>query len=453
MSAVRRRYGFTSMVALCVLAAGCTTSVSPDPAATPTPTGSLPSAASPSPVSLTFAVYGPPGANEAYDAMAEAYTERNPHVSIEVRHASTAKEALAELQTDYAAGDPPDVFLIDQQHLPSLIEAGQVQPVDKLLADRQIDFGDGFERDGLEAFAASASLQCMPHDVSPRVVYYNEKLVDLDKLVEQGETPPTAEDGWSWEEFTVAARQASKGKAKGVHFDPDLESLAPFVWSVGADIVDDPQEPTTLVLSEGDTRAALEEVLAVVRDPKLTPTRMELLRQDAVTRFKKGKLGMIFGSRALAPELREAKDLDFDVMPMPSLARYRTIADMSGYCISADTENVQAAADFLAFAIGREGATITAESGYVVPANLEVAHSPAFSMPTRDPEADFVFTEGVRRSQRTPFVPEWTQVDDEVRPLMEKLFWSPVVDLDVLLGEIDTASQTVLAPEVPVEEQ
>ena len=78
------------------------------------------------------------------------------------------------------------------------------------------------------------------------------------------------------EEFSLAARQASRVRGKGVYIEPTLRALAPFVWSAGADIVDDVQDPTTLTLSEGDTREALEEVLALVRDPLVTPTRAEL---------------------------------------------------------------------------------------------------------------------------------------------------------------------------------
>ena len=42
-----------------------------------------------------------------------------------------------------------------------------------------MDFGDGYTRNGLEAFSADAALQCMPTDVSPLVVYYNPRLIEL----------------------------------------------------------------------------------------------------------------------------------------------------------------------------------------------------------------------------------------------------------------------------------
>jgi multiple sugar transport system substrate-binding protein len=138
--------------------------------------------------------------------------------------------------------------------------------------------------------------------------------------------------------------------------------------------------------------------------------------------------------------------LDFDVMPLPSLGLQRTIADMTGYCIAADTEELGAAADFVAFAVGPEGATITTRPGYVVPSNLAVAHSPAFLQRSEQPEQSFIFNEGVRRTQSLPFSPAWPELAERVEPALGRLFYAPVIDLEELLVEIDALSREVLAP-------
>jgi multiple sugar transport system substrate-binding protein len=336
---------------------------------------------------------------------------------------------------------------MDHDHVPRLVDEELVEPVDGLLEARQVDFGDGYQRGGLTAFAADARLQCMPHDVSPMVVYYNQDLVDLQGLGEEDEEPPTPLDGWTWEMFSEAARQAARGPAGGVYIEPSLGAVTPFVWSAGGEIVDDTQAPSELTFSDGDSREALEQVLALVRDPQVTPTSRELEEQDAVELFTQGKLGMILGTRELTPELRAADDLRFDVMPLPSLGRVRTIADMNGYCISADTDHVETAGDFLAFAVSRKGASITARTGYVVPSNLEVAHSAVFAQESRQPASSFIFNEAVRRAQTTPFSPAWPELTEQVAPAFNRMFYSPVIDLDLLLEEIDTTSARVLAPE------
>lgn len=426
---------------LCALVAGCS-SADPAPRTAPTPSTS-PSSSPAEPVRLTLGVYGPEAMLEAYKDLAEAFTDEHPEITVEVQRHDDAEDVMTAVER----GEAPDVFLIDHDHVARLVAEQRVQPVDGLLEARQVDFGDGYQRGGLTAFAADAALQCMPHDVSPMVVYYNKELVDLGRLVEETETPPTPLDGWDWETFTTAVRQASRGPASGVYLEPSLASLAPFVWSAGGEIVDDVQAPTTLTLSDGDSREALEQVLALVRDPQVTPTAGELEKRDAVTRFKNGRLGMILGTRALTPELRTGQGLDFDVMPLPSLGRVRTVSNMTGYCISSETEHIEAAGDLVAFAVSRKGATITTRTGYVVPSNLEVANSAVFAQPSQPPESSFIFNEGVRRAQPMPFAAVWPRLSDEVEDPLHTMFYAPVIDLDALLEAIDTRSQEILAPE------
>ena len=95
---------------------------------------------------------------------------------------------MAALRKSTAEGDPPDVFLMDHDDLAGLTEDKAVRRVDDLLAAREVDFGDGYTRNGLEAFSADAALQCMPLDVSPLVVYYNPRLIELDRIAEPGAT-------------------------------------------------------------------------------------------------------------------------------------------------------------------------------------------------------------------------------------------------------------------------
>ena len=449
MASVRKLVVTTTVAALCAMAAACTSSGQENTPGSPSTAPPSSAAASPGPVTLRFAVYGDAASAASYDDLAKAFHEDNPNVTVEVERAPDAEAAYAELMVEFELQDTPDVFLLDHHRLPVLVDDQLVHPVNALLEERQVDFGDGFQRDALEAFSELSALQCMPNDVSPLVVYYNKDLLNLFSLVPIDEDPPNAVDGWSWEQFSAAAKQMSGGRVKGVYIEPKLETLAPFIASAGGVIVDDAKSPTTLTMGDEDTRAALEQVLALVRDASVTPTRSELARQDAVTQFKRGRLGMIFGTRALTPELRTKKNLNFEVMPLPSLGRYRTIASMNGYCISSESDHVEVAADFLAFATGRKGATITSIDGYVVPSNLEVALSPAFTQPGQLPKNSSVFNEGVRQSDPAPFIKEWPAVVQATQPLLERLFYTPVIDLDNLLEQIDLVSRPILTPEEP----
>lgn len=437
-----RGLGVLSIAAALVLT-GCTASVEPTPApdASPTPTTAAPTTAAP--VTLRFGVPEDALLRPAFEDLVRGFNRSNPGATAELVELDPSAELTAALATD-----PPDVFVAGSEQAPALVEAGLVQPVDVLMGERGITFGDSYQRLGLEAFSAQQSLQCMPYDVSPLVVLYNPGLVNFRRVAEPGDEPPNADTGWSFEEFTRAARQMSQQDGvKGLYVEPELDILMAMARSGGVDIVDDPRNVTTLTLSDGGTRAVLEEVLPVFRDTDLTPTARQLERRDALTRFAREQIGMLVGTRRLVPELREQAGFDFDVFPLPRVARSRSVASVSGFCLSAGTEQSAAAADFIAYAAGEQGARILARTGAVVPAHLPTLSSEAFTQPGESPASTLVFDEAVEKSSVVPFSPQWPDLRRAVEPDLEALFTEPLIDLDRLLPQIDERSRSVLSPE------
>lgn len=424
--------------------AGPSATASSSPAATPSPS------ASDAPVTLRFAVYGERQELTAYRRLARAYERQNPTVTVQVETADDASTAWERLDRQFGVEGAPDVFLADSDQVAQLVQEDRVQPVDELLEDRDVEFGDAYERLGLEAFAAESALQCMPNDVSPYVVIYNESLLDLSAAVQPGETvPDPTVDGWTWRQFALAAQAASQPGVQGVYLPPELTTLTPLLRSAGSNIVDDDQSPTTLTLEDAASSEALDAILDLARDSRVNPSPEQLQRADAVSRFENGRLAMMIGTRAMVPRLRQAPDLVFDVYPLPSFGRFQTVADVTGYCISRTSANIAPAADFLAFASSDQGARITARSGGVVPANLSALRSRAFRQPGRAPDNIGVFTDFVRRAETMPNPLGWSEVVRRTRPLLAALFYDTVIDLDVQLTQIDQVSEQVLAEPTP----
>ncbi len=428
------------MVVLAAVAAGCASNDDPPPQAKPSPSPSAPT-------EVTFAVYGPPAVIGAYKQIAAAYTVAHPKTKIVVEDYPTHNEAMAAYESAAEKGDPPDLFLMDHDDLAGLTQDKAVRRVDDLLAEREVDFGDGYTRNGLEAFSRDAGLQCMPLDVSPLVVYYNPKLIELDRIAEPGRNPVSQEGGWSLEEFGRAALQARRPGQRGLYVAPDLEQVAPFIWSGGGEVVDDNDDPTTLTLSDGPSAGALEQLLELVRDPALTFSEVALRRRSALDRFKAGKLGMILGYRDLTPELRAQQTLTFDVMPLPKLSTSATIATMTGLCISSKSEHTDAAADLLSEVISDSGASTLARTGYVMPANLDVVNSDDFLQTGQRPLHSGVFTREVRDTRLLPTDPQWPTVRRATAQDLTQLFYEPVIlPLQERLEAIDASSVAMFDP-------
>lgn len=432
-----------ALMALAVLATGCASDDDPSNAEPTTKATSKPTG----PASVTFAVYGPKPVIGAYKEIAARHTVANPAVKIVVRPYATHDEAMAANNAATAKGDPPDVFLMAHDDLPGLAEQKAVRRVDDLLAGREVDFGDGFGRNGLEAFSADAALQCMPADVSPLVVYFNPKLIELDRIAELGRNPVTQKDGWSFEEFGRAALQPRRPGVRGLYIAPTLEQVSPFIWSGGGEVVDDTDEPSTLTLADDPSAAAMEKLLQLVRDPALTFNENALRKQSALDRFKAGKLGMILGFRDLTPELRTRPSLTFDVMPLPRISSGATIGSMSGLCISSTSEEVSEAADFLTAVISDEGAQTLAATGYVMPSNIDAVNSDAFLQSGQRPLNSDVFPREVRDARLLPNTPEWAGVAGATALQLTDLFYEPVIaPLQDRLVAIDESSVPLFEP-------
>jgi len=408
------------------------------PKPTPTPSG---------PTLLSFAVYGPPQVITAYAKIAANFTAEHPDTVVNVQPYDSAAAARAAIAEEIAKGDPPDAFLAPLTDLPELVANKSVRRVDDLLGEREVDFGDGYQHYSLEAFSAENALQCMPMDVSPLVVYYNTDLIDLSTINPPGSRPVSAETGWSLDQFAAAAHQVTKPTARGVYVAPSLEQIAPFIWSGGGSLVDNLNDPTTLTLSSGSTENALEKLLEVVRDPQITYNAKQLARRSALQRFKSGQLGMMLGFRNLTPQLRDQQGLNFDVMPLPTIGARAASGESDGLCLSSASAHPEKTADFLAYAVSDDSSSLLAQTGYVVPVNLDVANSAAFLQPELEPFSASLFVSTVRNIRSFTTAETWPAVESSTAKLLNGLFYDAVIDpLDDRLKAIDAASAPIFTP-------
>ena len=432
--------------------AACTDDAEPatEPSASPTKTGK-PTA---KPREVTFGAYGSEEEVAAFQSVVDSFNAASSTRKVTLKSWPDHESA----REDVIPGNPPDAILNYPIHHDQLVDAEVLQPLILLLDERGVDFGDRFSLDAVDAFAMDDELQCMAYSVSPMVIYYNTEMVDFDKMERRDYDVPTADDEgnrerWTLAEFGAAAQFASRrGDKRGVWIDPTLQGLAPFIYSGDGEVFDDDREPTSLAFSDDNTREALSETLAILRDPTVTPTNAQLARATPVQLFKRGELAMIAGFRNLVPELREADDLDFDVLPMPTIDTRATVGDISGLCLSSDSTVQGDAADFIAYAVSDAAIATVASTGYIVPANTEVASSEEFLAPALEPAHAGIFNASIRYMEVPPFIDRREELVEAVTPLLERLVTAPgVLDLDLVTEQIDQASQVVLSPEEPEE--
>lgn len=342
---------------------------------------------------------------------------------------------LTRLSSSFASGNAPDVFLINYRDYAPFVQRGAVEPAGPLLQAQGVDLA-GYYEQPLRAFTYDSALQCMPQNISSLVVYWNRAL-----FTAAGVEPPKA--GWSWDEFARTAQALTGDGVKGVGIDPSITRMAPFIWSSGGTIVDDDAAPTRTTLHEPGARAALRAVLDLIATGA-TPSKEQLAAQGLEEQFMTGKVAMFLSSRVEVPALREQRGLDFDVAGLPVLGEPASVLHSDAYCVSSSSPDKEAAARFIAYAVGQQGQTVTALGGRTVPSLRSVATSPAFLSPTRAPASSQVFLDAIPLLRHTPVTPAWPEVEDIIGTQLQRAF-EDGVPLDEVLAEIRGQADPLLS--------
>ena len=99
---------------------------------------------------------------------------------------------LQKIATGFAAGSPPDVFLVNYRNFAGYAARRALDPVGPRLERSKMLRRSAFYSKPVEAFTYRDTLQCMPQNVSSLVVYYNRDLFRAAGLADPRATGPTS---------------------------------------------------------------------------------------------------------------------------------------------------------------------------------------------------------------------------------------------------------------------
>lgn len=78
---------------------------------------------------VSFMVFGDPAEREAYETLVAAFEEQNPDVDVAITHIPSGSEYRTRLTTEFAAGDPPDVSLMNYRRYAAFAAADLLEPL------------------------------------------------------------------------------------------------------------------------------------------------------------------------------------------------------------------------------------------------------------------------------------------------------------------------------------
>ncbi|HEX2069293.1 MAG TPA: sugar ABC transporter substrate-binding protein [Actinomycetota bacterium] len=425
-----------ALLATVVLAVSACTGTGGDPEQ-PSPGG---------PVSgqISLMVFGEPEEIKAYRALIDGFKQAEPGVTVNLIETSDREDLIARFSTGFAAGTPPDLFLLNYRFYGQFAARGVLEPLQGYLdSSREFEEGD-FYQQAMEAFKFDGRQTCMPQNISSLVVYYNKDL-----FAEAGIDEPTA--GWTWDDMREAAHSLTRdlnGDGEpdqyGVGVEPSIIRIAPFVWSNGGNVVDNEQNPSRLTLDTPQALEAMQQFFDLRQVDLVAPGEEEVESEDLETRFLNGTMAMLLESRRATPTLRTITDFDWDVAPLPRHQEPAGILHSDAYCLTRASENKAAAWRFIEFALGPQGAPLVAETGRTVPSLRSVAESEAFLDPTAKPRNSRVFLDTIPVIRRVPTISTWPEIEDVAEGILEGGFFEGV-DVEDVARQLNDQTREIFA--------
>jgi multiple sugar transport system permease protein len=306
------------------------------------------------------------------------FERQHPNIRVEYEP-NPSRQYEPKILAELAAGEAPDVFLLDSKVIPSFTNKKILCDLTPYISKLNIDTTQWFPN--VFAIARQGEkLYAFPKGFTPLMVYYNKKL-----LKKAGLPVPTPD--WTWDDYLRYAQRLTKdsaGKTQqyGVTFTNFYFSWIPWIWTAGSDVIDPTGQVATGYFNSSATEKAFQFLIDLRLRHNVAPdvgTWVQAEKTGSTTAlFLNDKIAMIIsGHWALPKFLNYIADgaLDIGVAPFPRHPNGKKVNVMyeSGWCVPVSSRYPEAAADLASFLAGEVGCRYMAAKKLEIPSVRKVA--------------------------------------------------------------------------------
>jgi multiple sugar transport system substrate-binding protein len=324
-------------------------------------------------VDLTFSVWGDPEELAILQEIADDFTKENPNVNITV-NVSDWDTYWDKLQTQLAAGTPPDVFAMDAPLYPDYQSRGVLLNLQPYIQRDNFDLSDFYET-SLTCYQTPDGYYGLPRDIQPSVMYYNKDMFD-----EAG--VPYPDDTWTWDTLIEMGQKLTKDRDGDGTTDQfaiwsdlwDMELYwASAIWQNEGEILN--ADYTKTLLGEPAAMGAWQYFHDLIFKYKIMPTPS--VAEQFGDPFESGNAAMTPAGHWVVP-LYSKVDFKWGVAPLPKGKTRASIVNSVGFVVAKDSKNPDESWAFLKHLIGKPGQTKVTSLGLGVPALKSIANSDVY---------------------------------------------------------------------------
>jgi multiple sugar transport system substrate-binding protein len=360
-----------------------------------------------------------PEEKKTRQAVIDAFQTKFPKVKVHIQIAGT--DPLQQLLTAAAGGQPPDVMMAWELLYTGLAKRGAMLDLGPLIAaDSQLS--SQLSSDGspvlMNTFKYQQKQWALPEQFAGVFLYYNTDLFEQAGV----EPPPSSwtDTTWTYAKFIDAAQRLTKksgGKTTQWGFvdawAPHL-SASVLAMNNGVEWFSPPIGPTSTNMADPRFVAGWQFYADLAAKHQVAPTTEQTASVSAVDLFAQGKAAMALTGHWMYQQFATTSGLNFDVaaLPMgPDGTNPKSDIGTTGLAIAADSNNKEAAWEFVKFSCGPEGQQIIAKSGLFVPVLHSVVSSPAFTGAHARLKNTGIFAGALQNANYLPITPAWGKIE------------------------------------------
>jgi multiple sugar transport system substrate-binding protein len=236
---------------------------------------------------------------------------------------------LTQLANARKTGLMPDVFLLEDRDLTSLVESRALLPLPAPKPPHPIL---------AEALTRDKELYAYPADFSVLALYYNEKFFRRSGLA-------FPNDHWTWETFLAISRslfraaEPSRPALWGLEFPLTLEFWNALSRQAGTPVYEGDTWLANQAPVESQT-AALQFILDFYQSYNICPRRPP---PDTATWFEKGQTALLVAGPEWMPRLAAQHGFIWGIAPLPKNTHRATSVRVNGWAVSSRTDKPEIA--------------------------------------------------------------------------------------------------------------
>lgn len=362
------------------------------------------------PITLTMIETQPTEAKTALTkAMLDRFMEENPNIKVEL--ISTPNDQASEKLFNLAAANQlPDIIEMNDSWLAPLASAGKLE-------DLTPYFDAWDQKDNVVDAAISlgkvmgGKMYYIPYGLWGVVVYYNTEAFEA-----AGVNPPVTTD-----DFYAAAKAVTEGNSgtfgyamRGGLYGP-THALMWMLSEAGTPDIIDP-ETGKCVLNTPEAIEGLKKYAALYQDGYASPDTISWGFRECVESFTTGGSAMLIQSNEVVQicneNMGEGK-FDTTMLPLGSSGKTYDTSGQTGYSMSADSADKEAAWKLLSFLLDPEVSHDFVVSMGFTPIHKSMADDPAFGEGPIKTYMEQILNENVEFAHVPSYLNEWGQVVGE----------------------------------------